>query len=174
MKAIGITAERLRAILHYDPETGVWTWSVRPHGRSHIRPGDRAGGPNNWGYWRIKIGQKAYQAHRLAWLYMTGDWPPRDVDHADLDKANCRWANLRLATPSQNHANVEPSIANTSGIKGVSYNKRHKKWRVFCCKDGVNEYVGAFSSKEEAATAYAKRAREMHGEYARAPRSVRC
>ena len=70
-----ITAERLRAILHYDPETGIWTWLIAAS--NNVKVGDVAGSKEKQGYWVIVIDYRRYKAHRLAWLYMTGEWPQR-------------------------------------------------------------------------------------------------
>jgi hypothetical protein len=73
---------------------------------SNARAGDVAGGANNGDrYRRIRVDNQLYQAHRLAWLYMTGEWPSNGIDHINGHRADNRWANLREATQSQNMAN---------------------------------------------------------------------
>ena len=75
-----LTQERLKEVLHYDPETGIFMWLVAPNGR--IRVGMEAGSSHD-GYIGIKVDRILYKAHRLAWFYMTGEWPANDVDHWD-------------------------------------------------------------------------------------------
>ena len=78
-----LTAKRLREALSYDPDTGVWTWLV-PTGR-RVRAGSRAGRIDGHGRWRIGLDGRYYTGSRLAFLYMTGKWPPHLVDHIDRD-----------------------------------------------------------------------------------------
>ena len=100
-----LTVEELRSILHYDPATGIWTWKT--HHSKRARKGERAGKTvdKSTGYRRICINHILYKSSRLAWFYMTGEWPPTDVDHENTDKSDDRWRNLRLATESNNSMN---------------------------------------------------------------------
>src|ERR1700719_1662744 len=98
-----IDDDRLRELLSYDPETGVFRWLVRK--RQNVKAGDVAGSFDGCGYCKISIDRRAYKAHRLAWLYMTGEWPPAEIDHINMNRADNRFANLRLATRHQNMAN---------------------------------------------------------------------
>lgn len=158
-----LTLDRLKQLLSYSPTTGQWIW-LRAHRK--IKPGDRAGAKDA-GYWRIKVDGKSYKASRLACFYMTGEWPPGDVDHKNLDRGDDRWENIRPATRSQNRANTRPEVRNTSGYKGVSFSKQHKKWRVNLKKDGRTIFIGLFSTKEEGACAYATAAKAHFGAFAR-------
>lgn len=77
-----LTAGRLRELLHYNPETGTFTWIARSAHGSHIRIGAIAGSsPNSNGYLQIRADGRTYKAHRLAWLYVNGEWPRADIDH---------------------------------------------------------------------------------------------
>jgi hypothetical protein len=121
-----LTVERLKELLHYDPETGVFT-------RKLLRGAKRAGaiaGSANWkGYICIHINGRNYRAHRLAWLYVTGNWPYAQIDHVDRDKANNKFANLREATNKQNHENLDRRRKdNTSGHRGVYWYKPYRRW----------------------------------------------
>jgi hypothetical protein len=152
--------DRLRHVLQFDPESGKFTW-LNPQ-NSRIRAGTPAGHVGK--YMRIRIDGISYLAHRLAWLYMTGEWPSGQIDHVNCDKLDNRWSNLRDASPSQNNANVGPRARNTSGHKGVTWHKRNERWQVYLGRS----FVGQFVSKDEAAEAYQKAAEERFGEFARA------
>jgi HNH endonuclease len=97
---ITLTADRFRYLLDYDPATGVWTWLVSTS--NCTRAGAAAGHTGSDGYHRIKIDGRSYLAHRLAWLYQTGAWPKREIDHRTLNKGDNRFENLREATDAQN------------------------------------------------------------------------
>jgi len=177
-----ITAERLREVLSYDPETGEFRWRERPvenfrngaHTAAHTCArcntrwaGKNAGAFNTDGYRRITIDGCLYHAHRLAWVMMTGNWPPAQIDHRDLDKANNRFDNLRLATNSQNGHNCGAYSNNTSGVKGVSWRKQRGKWGAEITHNGKRFFLGYFDTRAEAAAAYAKAAVDLHGDFAR-------
>lgn len=159
-----LTAERLREILLYNPETGEWRWLV---GCKRVKAGDLAGWTDG-GYTRIAIDGSTYRSSRLAWLYMTGEWPPVRVDHEDTDRANNRWLNLRLATPKQNAANRRCHSNNALGVKGVNYVARVGKFRAQIYVDKRQVHLGYFATVEAASAAYAKKAQEVFGEFARA------
>ncbi len=163
-----LTQERLRALLHYDPETGAFTWRVVwGSGVARRQPGDRAGFANGDGQIRIGIDGKQHCAHRLAWLYMTGEWPKGLVDHKDLDRSNNRWSNLRAATKSQNTANSGLHVNNTSGLKGVSWNKKENKWQVNITVNKYQRRVGTFDCRAAGYFAYVIAADKAFGEFAR-------
>lgn len=159
-----LTQTRLKELLAYDPNTGVFTWLVNPSYRASA--GDPAGSLSAQGYRCIQIAGRKYRAHRLAWLYMTGAWPEHDIDHRDEDKSNNRWMNLRPATRSQNMLNKSSRTDNKSGIKGVSWNKRRKLWHAQLQIQGRKIHVGHYANKEEAAMAIKKARTEQHGEFA--------
>lgn len=100
-----ITQDFLKDLLSYDPDTGKWIWKKRPHIRSKQRPGDSAGSLTMKGYRHICIRGKRYYSSRLAFLYMTGEFPKDLVDHIDGDPRNDAWSNLREATYQQNGMN---------------------------------------------------------------------
>lgn len=164
-----LTAESLRSILHYDPETGVFTWV------SNVSFNPLAGkkaGTDDWrGYISIRVAKVKHKAHRLAWLYMTGSWPKCVIDHINSDTLDNRWVNLREASFSQNQANRRISKNNSSGFKGVYLRVeagRSPRWCAVITFCGKKIRVGQFSTKEEAAAAYARAALKYFGEYARA------
>jgi hypothetical protein len=159
-----LTAERLRELLIYSPETGVFVW--RAHRRC-IVPGTIAGGIDKDGYWRIKIDQRYYTAARLAWLYMTGELPPETVDHKNCDSIDNRWENLRLADPAQQAANRRVCKNNRTGFKGV-IPLADGGFMARIARRGVRRYLGTFANPEDANAAYARAAEKLDGEFARA------
>lgn len=159
-----LTFEQLRERLHYNPDTGVFTY-VKRSGKK--RPGEIAGVRGSGGYNIIGVQWKRYRAARLAWLWMTGEWPDRHVDHKDLDKGNDAWSNLRLATRSQNHANCRVRKNNIVGVKGVGITGSGK----FAAHITINRrkrHLGSFDTPEEAHCAYMHMALLHYGEFARA------
>ena len=152
-----VTRAQLRELLHYDPDTGEFHWWKRVG--NEIRLGERAG------YLEIRIDSRAYQAHQLAWRYMTGRWCRPLIDHRDGDATNNRWTNLRRATSSQNTANSRRPRNNTSGYKGVSLLRG--RWRALIWNNGLLIYLGTFATPEAAHAAYVAAARKLFGEFAR-------
>jgi hypothetical protein len=156
---LSMDAETLRALIHYDPLTGVFTrrkaWGSKP-------TGSVIGGLNRHGYWQISVDKRTYTAQRLAWLYMTGSWPCSDVDHINRDRYDNRFENLREASRSENLQNARRRDNNTSGYTGVSWSKSKKRWRAEIMVDGKRMYLGRFKTKEEAATARQKATVQFH------------
>jgi hypothetical protein len=163
-----LTAERLREVLSYDPETGLFTWLAPTSNR--IAAGKRAGHVNaSDGYVRIELDHTLHGAHRLAWLYVTGEWPACLIDHRDMNRANNRWSNLRAATKSQNAANARAwAKPNPDRPRGAYFDKRDGRWFSAIKHNGKTYRLGRFATSEEAAAAYSARAAELFGEYARA------
>jgi hypothetical protein len=166
MKAIdgGVTAERLREVLAYEPATGVFTWLVRT--TNSVKVGDVAGCVNKGGYVHITIDGCCYLAHRLAWLYMSGEWPVDDLDHINGDRADNRICNLRDATESQNIANSRMQVNNKSGFKGVSWHKYARKWCACIGLNGKVKHLGYFDSPEGAFMEYCFAAWRNFGDFA--------
>ncbi|MFA7308423.1 MAG: HNH endonuclease signature motif containing protein [Hyphomicrobium sp.] len=167
-----IDAEYIRSILHYDPETGEFRWKYRDDRNRvwNIRfAGKLAGADSGHGYLRIGIFGNDYYSHRLAWLWMTGNWPFGEIDHRDANKSNNRWNNLRDVSSLQNKANVRRRSTNTSGVKGVHWEISRGKWRARIRNNGKNIHLGYFDAdkKHEAAAEYERAAIELHGEFFR-------
>ena len=160
-----ITAERLRELLSYDQETGLLTWLVS---QGTIKVGTVAGHTEKNGYVRIKADRKNYKAHRLAWFWMTGEWPNPECDHWDMNPSNNRWANLRKAVRSQNCANRHAQANNKCGMKGVYWHKQSQTWRAQAVVDGMKRTLGNFKNKEAAQVAYMLAAAKTYGPFARA------
>lgn len=164
-KRVPIDQEYLKKRLHYDPDTGVFTWIAQCKG---IVVGSTAGSTMVNGYVSIGLDTGRYLAHRLAWLYMTGSWPEAEVDHKDGDPSNNKWSNLRTATRSQNAANSKIKSTNMIGLKGVVYYDRDGFYYSRVTHNGKDIYIGRYPTKEEAHEAYLAAARKHFGEYARA------
>jgi hypothetical protein len=156
---------RLREVLNYDPDSGVFTWLVSTGRRTHA--GDVAGCIED-GYSRIRIDGKTHQAHRLAFLFVTGIWPRHQIDHINLNRADNRWVNLRMATRGQNTCNTRVRKVSASRIKGVYWDKRRNKWRASVTTNGKTRHLGYRDTIDEAAALYAAAAEKFHGEFARA------
>lgn len=159
-----VTAERLREVLHYDPETGAFTWLVS---LGRVRAGAVAGEITRQGYRLIQIDGQRYPAHRLAWFYMTGAWPADEVDHRNTVPGDDRWANLREATSAQNSWNTPKRRNNTSGVKGVTRHPKSGKWHARIRVNNGRVHLGYFTDINEAAAAYAAASKKFHGEFAR-------
>ena len=160
-----VSAATLRNMLDYDQNTGVFVW--RKMLSHQNRTGTQAGTRRN-GYISISIGGRLYQAHRLAWLYVNGEFPATSLDHINCVKDDNRIANLRPATMSQNLANTKAPVNNTSGVKGVYWDRRTNRWRAQISVDQRRRTLGRFETIGEAAQAYAAAAAAAFGEYARA------
>lgn len=153
-----MSIDALRQELSYDPETGVFRWLRSSAGR---RVGEVAGSGRNE-YRSIGIQGKKFQAHRLAFAYMTGAWPADFVDHVNGVRDDNRWANLRPATQSENSCNQRQAKRrdNSSGLLGVS---RHgNAWKAQIGLNGKNTYLGSFATLELAHDAYLTAKRAMH------------
>jgi hypothetical protein len=163
-----MTQEELKRILDYDTSTGDLTWKVNVRGLK----GKKAGGPRKCSrggtYWRVAVSGKKYAAHRLIWFMVTGAWPSAQIDHRDGNGLNNAWANLRLATNSQNKANTGLYKNSTTGLKGVSVERTTGKFLAQIQKDGQKVYLGLFPSPQQAHEAYLQAAKHLFGEFARA------
>jgi hypothetical protein len=159
-----LTQHELKRRLRYYPETGVFIWLI-PY--QHGLLGARAGSVYPNGYRYVQLEGKDYRTGRLAWFYMTGEWPTKFVDHKDTDKSNDAWDNLRLADDSQNQANRGVPSNNTSGTKGVRFEKDRQKWRAQIVVNGRSKNLGRYCTREEAMNAYERAAKAAWGEFAR-------
>ena len=98
----------------------------------------------------VKLDEKVYAAHRLAWLYMTGAWPTAQIDHVDQDSLNNRWKNLREVSCSENQKNRPIPRNNTSGVVGVVWYKRKSKWNAQIAVAGRYINGGLFTFFDDA------------------------
>ena len=158
-----LTQKELKELLHYNPETGVFTWLVS---EKKVKVGHSAGYVcKTTGYVEIRLCKK-FKAHRLAWLYMTGEWPRKGIDHINGIKDDNRWVNLREATQRQNLYNKGSIKGSSSKHKGVSWCKWAKKWVVRARGPAKHLNLGYFNCEHEAALVYNQFALKHHGEYA--------
>jgi len=145
-----LTQARLKELLHYDPDTGVFTWRETGPGRKN---GLIAGCLRVDGYWFIAIDQQRYLAHRLAWFYVHGYFPENDTDHINRIRTDNRISNLREASRQCNSRNSGLLSTNTSGIKGVCWNKNYSKWQANITDSGKQIYLGCYDTIVDAAKA---------------------
>lgn len=164
MAAIDLTAARLRELLTYDPETGVFRSRIDRVGKGcKTKTGDVVGGPHNRGYWSIRLADGRFLAHRLAWLYMTGEWPKNAIDHINGSKSDNRWTNLRDVSQSANMQNLKgPMGASRSGLLGVAWHARDRKWIAQINAHGIHHYIGSFADKADASAAYLAAKARLH------------
>lgn len=158
-----VTQSELQALFNYDPESGHFQWIVSRRGRNLNRPAGTVDAAD--GYCRIRIGGRPYAAHRLAWLYVHGEWPSSVIDHIDGDRSNNRLANLRPATLQQNQFNRRVKRTSSTGSKGVSLDRRSGRFQVAIKIGGVKRWVGYFDTVEEGSAAYNEIAETIHGEF---------
>lgn len=161
-----LTLERLRSVLSYDAATGVLRWKVSP--APSVPVGRVAGHLGKGRYIRVSIDGVRYQAHRLAWFYVYGEWPASQLDHREADSPCNSLINLRPATASQNASNRRRPANNTTGFKGVTFVPGRRRWQAAVKKNGKAHFLGYFRSPEESHAAYVAKARELFGEFARA------
>lgn len=160
---------RLKELFAYDPDTGALTNRVWRNGLSRTcKKAGTLGLIRGQYYLQVSVDGRQHPGHRLIWLYMTGNWPAGyDIDHANGDGSDNRWANLRLATPSQNGANSKISKNNKSGFKGVVYEASRRKWRAEIRHNGKLKNLGRYATAAEAHGAYIAAALTSFGQFAR-------
>lgn len=160
-----LTAERVRELLNYDPDTGIFTRKVRTAQRHQV--GDRADfiyiGGASPGYHRVCIDSERYQAHRVAWLYHYGEWPEKFIDHINGDRADNRIVNLRAADAQLNLENLRHArVNNACGFLGVHWHAQSGKWRSQIISHGKKHHIGLFVTPELAHAAYVNAKRVLH------------
>jgi hypothetical protein len=159
MARTDLTAQRLRELLHYDPKTGVFTRLTRSAQCVHI--GEVVGWFGGDKHRRASVDRRTYLLHRLAWLYMTGEWPSMRIDHVDDDPINNAFANLRdvdRSTILQKQRKAHRG--SKAGILGVSLARG--RWVARMTIEGRRVHLGTFASAEEAGSAYREAKRRFH------------
>jgi len=145
-----ITQEHLRELLHYNPETGVFTWIYR---KSGVTLGQVAGSLHVNGYVDIKLDGVVYKAHRLAILYVDGYFPEHTVDHINRIRDDNRYVNLREASYQCQSRNCAVGVNNTSKVCGVRWRAQRRSWQAFMMVSGKMHYLGHYTCLVEAACA---------------------
>lgn len=170
-----ITQEYVRSLFEYDPETGVLTWKGRP--REHFST-DRAWkstnarmagkitacSVNSDGYSQVGIDRCVHKAHRIIWLLVHGEMP-EEVDHENGVRTDNRLANLRAATRLENMKNKAVRRDSRSGVAGVSWHEKDRRWIAYIRSGGRQIRLGAFTDFADACSAR-KTAERTHGFHA--------
>ena len=157
-----LTKEQVRLELNYDPETGIFT---RKTPSKKYKIGEIVGCNSNK-YIYVRCNKKQHYAHRLAWLYMYGYWP-KIVDHINGNTEDNRICNLREATLSQNQHNSTIPKNNTSGVKGIYFNKESQKWMARVYLNNKCIYLGIFQNIEDAQKTIVNARKQYHGIFAK-------
>jgi len=171
-----LTQKILKELIHYDPETGVFTWRYRdikwfvhcknPEGYCktwNVKFAKKVAGCYNpeTRYLVISILGKTHYGHRLAWIYMTGEFPDIETDHIDQDRKNCKFENLRSVSVLVNQQNATMKSNNSSGFNGVHFDNHAKKWRARIVVDNNPIHGGFFINLEDAI----KKRKQMNVQY---------
>lgn len=157
-----LTQEELRQVLNYDAASGMFTARMCTPNRP---VGALAGGVNkSTGYYKVSVYGRQYFAHRLAWLYVHGEWPEADIDHINRDKLDNRISNLREVDRSTNLQNRDLP-PKKSGFVGVTKNKHYDRWAATITTEGRKRHLGMYSSPEDAHAAYTAARKTMHKGY---------
>lgn len=159
---MNITQERLKQLVTYNPDSGIF-YRKTTFGKSIA--GNETGTKSMYGYLLITIDRKSYRAHRLAWLYMYGCIPNGHIDHINGIRTDNRIKNLREADYFKNAWNSKVQKNNTTGVKGVSFNKKSRLYDASVCKNNKRYYVGGFKTLDEAKIAIEEFREYLHGEF---------
>ncbi len=143
-----LTHERLKEVLNYNSETGLFFWKRKI---KNICEGKPAGAHHNKGYIQLTIDCKNYLAHRVAWFYVYKEWPKDQIDHINRNKKDNRIANLRDVNNSTNQINIGTRSHNSSGVTGVvRSSKKHKPWAAQLHRNNKKIFLGYFDTVEKA------------------------
>lgn len=168
MAMSNLTSEILRSLVQYDPDTGAFTRIAHVFSETGRRSGQSKLGPmlrkpNAIGYIIFSVNRKNFSAHRLAWLYMTGEWPDGDIDHINGNRSDNRWANLRLTDATLNQQNQRKAKAGSIvNLLGVTVDKESGKYVAQITHNYKHIHLGRFNTAEEAYAAYLGAKRVIH------------
>lgn len=157
-----ITLSRLLELVRYNRKEGTLTWTEQA---SQKVRGKQVGSLDEAGYVVTTIDSEPVKVHQLIWFIEYGVWPTTMLDHKDRDKQNNRWQNLRESNSLQNALNTDIRRDNTSGVKGVTWNRRANKWQAQINRSGKCYYLGVFESLEEAKAVRETAFLKMFGEH---------
>jgi hypothetical protein len=164
-----LTAEMVRRALDYDPETGLLSWrhrdDVLPRVNKRLAGKPAGCTDGQYGYLSVRLHDCPYQAHRLIWLHVTGEWPAAVLGHIDGVPSNNVWSNLRPATRAENNRNRRTIREGT--LKGAVQDARTGRWKAMITLGRKNHYLGTFKNQEDAHAAYIEAAQRLHGRFAR-------
>jgi len=146
--------EYLHKRLRYEPETGKLFWrdcdEMQKHWRTRYAGKEALSATNKRGYLHGGLSNKTLLAHRVAFALFYGKWPDMEIDHINGVPVDNRIENLRPASPQQNRKNTGMRSDNTSGVCGVHWSKRDRKWVATIHVNGRPKYLGLFSSIDDA------------------------
>ncbi len=155
-----ITAELVQLLLDYDANTGILRWRIS---RGRSKSGAIAGSVKKNGYIGISINATTLLAHRAIWLYVHGTWPKYQIDHINGNKCDNRISNLRDVLPAINSQNLtKPHKDSKSGILGVCWKSRDKRWIAEINIDKRSHHIGMFRTAQEARDAYLAAKAQLH------------
>ena len=146
-----LTYQDVKDLVEYNPVTGEIKWQSSGRGRKL----DRAVGNINkqLGYFEVRINGHRTYGHRLAWLLTYGEMPKGQIDHVNGIRHDNRLVNLRVVDNQENHKNMKKHKGNRSGVTGVYWSKKAKKWQSYICVGGKQIYPGVYEYLVDAETA---------------------
>ena len=153
-----LTQSILKTQLYYNKNSGLFFWIIS---KPRVTNGKQAGYLNSHGYISIELNGRAYQASRLAWLYMTGSFPTLQMDHKNGVRSDNSWKNLRELSQKRNIQNQHNAHShNISGMLGVSIHKSGFKTEIQ--NNGKRIYLGCYKTAKEAHAVYLNEKRRLH------------
>jgi len=154
-----LTQSRLQEVLEYNPITGVFTRRLKQTG---VKQGSISGSRSNEGYLVTTIDSEAFKCHRLAWLYMTGEWPAGQIDHINGDRSDNRFSNLRVVLKQQNAENQRKAQRNNKSTNTLGTFKNGSGFAARISHNNAKIYLGTFKTLDEASAAYIAAKRVLH------------
>ena len=159
MAKADLTAQRLRELLNYSPETGKFTWAKTA---SPSAPAGSNAGSICRKYVRIRISGRDHKAHRLAWLHEFGEWPKHEIDHIDGDTQNNKIGNLRDVPKRMNAQNRRVAMKTNKSCGFLGVTASQGRWQASITTDRSKKFLGNFDTPEEAHASYIEAKRRLH------------